>query len=222
MKRYTVVRNLIELIHENDVLVFSGDELCKEAFMSHKDNHFYVQESIGVAIPMALGMAMCTDKRVFVFVGEGELLRDLGVLAQIGASKCRNMFIIILDNGCYQTAGGYPNIFESLLSKKGLIYNANMKVSTFTKHFKDKHFKRLKNRFERLIGPMAILMDVDKGVKKDLPHVDIDLEEQRDSISKLVMDKEKETALFYPPTLTDLESEIKTLNIDLLKIGGIS
>lgn len=222
MKRYTVINNFINLLHDNDVLIFSGEELCKEVYENDKRNHFYIKDSIGVAIPFGLGIAMCTDKRVFVFVGEGELLRELGIISQIGASKCSNMFLVLLDNGCYQAAGGYPTVFENMLSKKGFIYNSNTKVITFTKHFKDRQFKRLKDRFPRLVGPLVVLMDVDKGVKKGLEEIDIDFKEQRDRISKFILDPTKETAMFVPPIMPMPDIETKTLNIDILKTGGIS
>jgi thiamine pyrophosphate-dependent acetolactate synthase large subunit-like protein len=220
MRRYTIVKHIINFLDDNDILIFSGTELCKEAYKYHKDNIFYIDDSIGVAVPFSLGIAMCTNKRVFVFVGEGELLRDVGVLSQIGASKCRNMFLILLDNGCYQSAGGYPSVFDSLLSKKGFIYNSNTKVITFTKHFKDKDIKRLKNRFERLVGPMVVLIEVDKGIKKDLVALDVDILEQRDRILNLITDLEKETAMFVPPIALGTDTEIKTLNVDTLKTGG--
>lgn len=222
MKRYTVIKHFIDLLHENDILIFSGSELCKEAYQYRNNNCFYIEDSIGVAAAFGLGIAMCTDKRIFVFLGEGELLRELGIIAQIGASKCSNMFLVLLDNGCYQSAGGYPTVFENMLSKKGLIFNSNTKVITFTKHFKDKEFKRLKDRFTRLMGPMAILMDVDKGIKKGLGEIDIDFEEQRDRISEFILDSTKETAMFIPPVLPMPDVDTKTLDLDMLKTGGIS
>jgi len=222
MKRYTVVKHMINLLHGNDVMIFSGQALCEEAFEHYKDNHFYINGPAGVAVSVALGMAMCTDKRIFVFIGEGELLRELGVLVQMGASKCRNMFLIILDNGCYQSAGGHPNIFESLLSKRGFMYNANMRVSTFTKHLKGKHRNNLRNRFERLVGPMVILMDVDRGIKRNLTEVDIDFEEQKDRISKLILDPTKETSLFISPIMPSSNNDVNTLDLDSLQTGGIN
>jgi len=210
------------LLDDNDVMIFSGQELCNEAYQYNSDNCFFIKDSVGMAIPFSLGMAMCTDKRVFVFVGEGELLRELGVLAQIGASKCSNLFVILLDNGCYQSSGGHPSVFDNVLSKKGLIYNSNTKVITFTKHFKDKQFKRLADRFTRLIGPIVILMTVDKGKKKGLSDVVIDMEEQRDRISKFILDHTKETAMFVPPVLAMPDINSQTLNIDVLKTGGIN
>lgn len=221
MKRYTVIKHFIDLLHENDILIFSGPELCKEAHEYKKNNYFYMEDSIGMAASFGLGIAMCTDKRVFVFLGEGELLRELGVLAQIGASKCSNLFLVLLDNGCYQSAGGYPSVFENLLSKKGFIFNSNTKVITFTKHFKDKEFKRLRDRFPRLMGPMVVLMDVDKGIKKGLDKININFKKQRDGVSKFILDPTKETAMFVPPIMPMPDAEIKTLNVDMLKTGGI-
>ena len=222
MKRYTVIKHLMDLLHENDVLIFSGPELCREAHQYKKDNCFYIEDNTGMAAAFGLGVAMCTDKRVFVFLGEGELLRELGILAQIGASKCSNMFLVLLDNGCYQSAGGYPSVFENILSKKGFIFNSNTKVITFTKHFKDKEFKRLKDRFPRLMGPMVILMDVDKGIKKGLDKININFKKQRDRVSKFILDPTKETAMFVPPIMPMPDVDTKTLNIDMLKTGGNS
>ena len=218
MRRYTVIKNFINLLHENDILIFSGEELCKEAYQYRNDNHFYIKDSIGVSAAFGLGMAMCTDKRVFVFMGEGELLRELGIIIQMGASICNNMFIVLLDNGGYQSAGGYPNVFDNVLSKKGLIFNSASKVATFTKHFKDREFKSLKERFTRLAGPMIILMDVDKGFKKNLEEVDIDFIEQRDRIAGFIADTAKETAMFTPPILPIPNGDLQTLNVD---IGGV-
>ena len=218
MKRYITLKNFINMLNDNDVLIFSGKELCKEAFEYDKPNHFYINNTNGIAPAFGLGAAMCTDKRIFTFIGEGELLRDLGIVAQIGASRCENMFLIVLDNGCYQSAGGHPSIFESILSKKGFIYNSGSKVIDFTKHFQDKNFKRLKDRFTRLTGPLVIFIDVDKGFKKDLKEIEIDYISQRDRIKKLIENKELKSALFVPPPL----GEITTLNVDNMSIGGNS
>jgi len=220
MKRYTVVKHFISLTHDNDVLVFSGKELCKEAYQYKKDNCFYIEDSTGVAISVGLGVAMCTDKRIFVFIGEGQLLRELGIISQIGASKCSNIFIVLLDNGCYQSAGCYPTVFENMLSKKGFIYNSNTKVITFTKHFKDNQFKRLKGRFSRLTGPLVVLMDVDRGIKRGLPEINIDFENQRDRMLEFILDSTKETALYVPIIMPVPNAVTKTLNIDKLNTGG--
>lgn len=220
MKRYIVIKHILELLHENDVLIFSGSEICKEAYQYKKNNCFYIEDSIGMSAAFGLGIAMCTDKRVFVFMGEGELLRELGILAQIGASKCSNLFLVLLDNGGYQAAGGHPSVFENVLSKKGFIFNSNTKVITFTKHFKDREFKRLKDRFPRLMGPMVILMDVDKSIKKGLPKIKINFKSQRDGVSKFILDSSKETAMFISPILQMPDAETKTLNVDMLNTGG--
>ena len=72
------------------------------------------------------------------------------------------------------------------------------------------------------MGPLVILMDVDKGIKKGLAEINIDFKEQRDKMSKFILDPNKETAMFIPPILPMPDVETKTLNIDMLKTGGIS
>jgi hypothetical protein len=90
----------------------------------------------------------------------------------------------------------------------------------FTKHFRDRIFKNLKNRFDTLLGPITILLDVDKGLKKDLPEIEIDYLKQKDRIKELVSNTELKSALFIPPQLID--SEIVSLNLDEISTGGIS
>jgi len=222
MKRYTTIKNFINLLHENDVLIFSGSEVCKEAYLYDKSNYFYINKSFSVAASFGLGMAMCTDKRIFVFIGEGELLRELGVLAQIGISKCTNMFLVVLDNGCYQMAGGHPTIFEGVLSKRGLVYNSGCKMIALTKHFKDRRFKQLKDRFSKLTGPLVFLMDVDRGVKKDLKEIDLDFVKRCTELKEFVQNQNLESALFSPSVLFPDVGETNTLNLNQLNNGGIS
>jgi hypothetical protein len=57
------------------------------------------------------------------------------------------MFVVILDNGVYQSAGNHPNIFESFMSKKGFIYNLGCLVHDFTFHFNDKYFVEVQSWF---------------------------------------------------------------------------
>ena len=38
MKRYTVIKHFMDLLHENDILIFSGSERCKEAYQYKNNN----------------------------------------------------------------------------------------------------------------------------------------------------------------------------------------
>ena len=217
MKRYTAIKKLIELLKDSDILIFSGNELCKEAYEYDRPNNFYIQTPV-VAASFGLGIAMCNPKRVFVFMGEGELLRDMGIITQLGSSRCDNMFLVLLDNGCYQSAGQHPNIFENILSLQGVVYNSGSQVSNFSKHFKLSKIKMLRQYFDRLAGPKVIFVEVDKGFKKDLPDVKLDLIEHRDRLTEMVRNTELESALFKPQPLGG--QTIRSINIDELEDSG--
>jgi thiamine pyrophosphate-dependent acetolactate synthase large subunit-like protein len=73
MKRYSVIKNFTNLLKDNDIVIFSGKNMCKEAYQYDKPGYFYIDDTFGLSVSFALGIAMSTDKRVFVFVGEGDL-----------------------------------------------------------------------------------------------------------------------------------------------------
>ncbi len=222
MKRYSVIKNFTGLLKDNDIVIFSGQDMCMEAYQYDKPGYFYINNTFGISVSFALGIALSTDKRVFVFVGEGDLLRELAVLGQVAVSKCKNMFIIILDNGVYQSSGNQPNIFSSFMSKKGFIYNLGCFVHDFTTHFKNKYFTEIQSAVDRIRGPMIILMDVDKGVKKMASNYKLTAVKQKNRFMKFVRNKELGTDLFTPPSFITTLKDEKIRSISMKNSGGIN
>jgi len=75
----------------------------------HRARNFYMLGSMGLAIPIGLGVALAQpDRRVFVLEGDGSLLMQLGCLATVAAQAPRNLAILLLDNGTFQITGGQP------------------------------------------------------------------------------------------------------------------
>ena len=73
----------------------------------HRPENFYMLGSMGLAVPIALGVALAQpQRRVFALEGDGSLLMQLGCLSTIAAQKPANLTIIIWDNGIYQITGG--------------------------------------------------------------------------------------------------------------------
>ena len=65
--------------------------------------------SMGLAFPIALGVALAQPKRrVFGLEGDGSLLMQLGCLATIATQAPKNLTLIVMDNGLYQITGGQP------------------------------------------------------------------------------------------------------------------
>jgi thiamine pyrophosphate-dependent acetolactate synthase large subunit-like protein len=75
----------------------------------HRPENFYMLGSMGLAIPIALGVALAQPERgVVALEGDGSVLMSLGCLTTIGMVRPRNLTIVIMDNGLYQITGKQP------------------------------------------------------------------------------------------------------------------
>jgi thiamine pyrophosphate-dependent acetolactate synthase large subunit-like protein len=75
----------------------------------HRPQNFYMLGSMGLAFPIALGVALAQPKRrVVALEGDGSLLMQLGCLATIATLKPKNLTMVVFDNGIYQITGSQP------------------------------------------------------------------------------------------------------------------
>src|SRR4051794_3790402 len=66
----------------------------------HRPQNFYMLGSMGLAVPIALGVALAQPERgVIALEGDGSILMSLGCLATIATVRPQNLTIIIMDNG---------------------------------------------------------------------------------------------------------------------------
>jgi thiamine pyrophosphate-dependent acetolactate synthase large subunit-like protein len=72
-----------------------------------RQQNFYMLGSMGLAVPIALGVAIAQPTRkVFALEGDGSVLMQLGSLSTVAARAQKNLCIVIMDNGAYQITGG--------------------------------------------------------------------------------------------------------------------
>jgi thiamine pyrophosphate-dependent acetolactate synthase large subunit-like protein len=75
----------------------------------HRPQNFYMLGSMGLAIPIALGVAIAQPRRhVVALEGDGSLLMQLGCLATVAMRAPKNLTIVLWDNGIYQITGAQP------------------------------------------------------------------------------------------------------------------
>jgi thiamine pyrophosphate-dependent acetolactate synthase large subunit-like protein len=74
-----------------------------------RPQNFYMLGSMGLSIPIALGVAIAQPKRhVVALEGDGSLLMQLGCLATVAVQAPNNLTMVIWDNGAYQITGSQP------------------------------------------------------------------------------------------------------------------
>ena len=108
MNRFDLTSRLIaKLKNEEAVIGGIGNTNFDLWAAGHRPQNFYMLGSMGLAFPIALGVALAQPQRkVIALEGDGSILMQLGSLATVAARKQKNLAVVIMDNGTYQITGG--------------------------------------------------------------------------------------------------------------------
>jgi len=108
VNRFDLTKRLVaKLKHEEAVIGGIGNTNFDLWSSGRRPQNFYMLGSMGLAIPIAFGVALAQPRRhVIALEGDGSLLMQLGCLATVAAQKPNNLTMVIMDNGLYQITGG--------------------------------------------------------------------------------------------------------------------
>lgn len=108
MNRADLTKRLVrKLVKEEAVVGGIGNTNFDLWAAGQRPQNFYMLGSMGLAFPIALGVALAQPKRhVIALEGDGSLLMQLGCLSTIAAVAPENLTMILMDNGVYQITGG--------------------------------------------------------------------------------------------------------------------
>jgi len=111
----------------NELVISSCGMISREVyFMKDRSENFYVQGSMGATLGIAIGLALNIKRTVIVFVGDGEILMNLGTLVLMNKLRLPNLYLYILDNNCYQTTGGQKTISDAVNFEKICPYHCKV------------------------------------------------------------------------------------------------
>ena len=110
MNRFDLTKRLVACLpHEAAVIGGIGNTNFDLWAAGQRPQNFYMLGSMGLACPIALGVALAQPQRhVVALEGDGSLLMQLGCLATIAMLNPRNLTIVVMDNGIYQITGSQP------------------------------------------------------------------------------------------------------------------
>lgn len=96
----------------DEVVIASNGMISREVFLvKDRPKNLYVMGSMGNALSIGIGIALCSDHRVIVISGDGAALMSLGTSVLLKwASREKHIDLIhyILDNQSHATTGGQP------------------------------------------------------------------------------------------------------------------
>jgi thiamine pyrophosphate-dependent acetolactate synthase large subunit-like protein len=110
MNRFDVTSRLVaKLKNEEAVIGGIGNTNFDLWAAGTRPQNWYMLGSMGLAFPIALGVALAQPKRrVFALEGDGSLLMQLGSLSTIATLAPKNLTMVVMDNGIYQITGAQP------------------------------------------------------------------------------------------------------------------
>ena len=115
MNRFDLTKRLVgQLKHDEAVIGGIGNANFDLWAAGPRPQNFYMLGSMGLTIPIALGVAIAQPKRhVIALEGDGSLLMQLGCLATVAMRAPKNLTMIVWDNGIYQITGNQPTASAS-------------------------------------------------------------------------------------------------------------
>jgi sulfopyruvate decarboxylase subunit beta len=106
LNRLEVLVRLSPLLRTSIVVTPLGNTSREVYAIADRPSNFYLLGSMGLSIPVALGLALGQTSTVVAFEGDGSCLMNLGGLATAARYGPPNLKILILDNEAYESTGG--------------------------------------------------------------------------------------------------------------------
>jgi thiamine pyrophosphate-dependent acetolactate synthase large subunit-like protein len=161
MNRFDVTSRLIaRLKHEEAVIGGIGNTNFDLWAAGHRPQNFYMLGSMGLAFPIALGVALAQpDRRIFALEGDGSLLMQLGALSTIAALKPKNLIMIVMDNGIYQITGAQPTPAAQVADIVAIAAGCGLANSAWAADEED--FERLVEQAMSASAPSLIALRID-------------------------------------------------------------
>ncbi|MBJ6363214.1 thiamine pyrophosphate-dependent enzyme [Paenibacillus sp. GCM10012307] len=111
MRKDEAIRLVLERFPFSYVISTCG-HISRDLYnIKDRSEHFYMVGSMGIAAPVALGLAVTNpEKQILILDGDGSFLMNLGAAAMIGEQKPSNLVHVVLDNGMHESTGGQRTI----------------------------------------------------------------------------------------------------------------
>jgi len=133
MNRFELTKRLVAQLKRDEAVIGGIGNANFDLWASgQRPQNFYMLGSMGLAIPIALGVALAQPRRhVVALEGDGSLLMQLGCLATVAERAPKNLTIVVWDNGIYQITGSQPTASASAADLVAIARGAGLSNSAW-------------------------------------------------------------------------------------------
>ena len=161
MNRFDLTQRLVKKLKAGEAVIVGIGNTNFDLWASgQRPENFYMLGSMGLAVPIALGVALAQPARkVFVLEGDGSLLMQLGSLGTVALTAPKNLAIVVFDNAMYQITGGQKTLTAGTVDLVAMAKGAGLAKSEWAKD--EAHFESLVERALSGDGPWLIGARID-------------------------------------------------------------
>jgi thiamine pyrophosphate-dependent acetolactate synthase large subunit-like protein len=161
LNRADITKRLVAKLTRDEAVIGGIGNTNFDLFAAgHRAQNFYMVGSMGLACPIALGVALAQPQRgVIALEGDGSILMSLGCLTTIAMVKPKNLSVIIMDNGLYQITGKQPTATKGTADIVEIAVGAGIENSSWVRD--EAHFDQLVDRAFEVGGPTLIAVKID-------------------------------------------------------------
>ena len=161
MNRFDLTKRLVAQLKRDEAVIGGIGNANFDLWASgQRPQNFYMLGSMGLAFPIALGVALAQpDRRVFALEGDGSLLMQLGCLTTIASLAPKNLTMILMDNGSYQITGGQATPAAGVADLIAVALGCGISGSAWAADEED--FERLIDQSLVTSAPMLIGVRID-------------------------------------------------------------
>jgi thiamine pyrophosphate-dependent acetolactate synthase large subunit-like protein len=161
MNRFDLTKRLVSHLKREEAVVAGIGNANFDLWASgQRPQNFYMLGSMGLAIPIALGVAIAQPQRhVVALEGDGSLLMQLGCLATVAMRAQKNLTMVVWDNGIYQITGSQPTASASTADLIAIARGAGISNSAWAAD--EEEFERLIKSAIKDGGPSLIAARID-------------------------------------------------------------
>jgi thiamine pyrophosphate-dependent acetolactate synthase large subunit-like protein len=162
MNRFTLTQRMVGKLKRDEAVIGGiGNTNFDLWAVGRRPQNFYMLGSMGLAIPIALGVAIAQPQRhVVALEGDGSLLMQLGCLTTVAALGQKNLTVVVMDNGLYQITGGQPTSAAGIADFVAIARGAGIAKSAWAADEED--FDRLLDAALADGGPTLIAARIDE------------------------------------------------------------
>jgi len=167
--RYDAIEASIEYLKDKIVISNIGIPSKELHELYDQESNFYMLGSFGMASPIGLGVALAQENEVIVLDGDASILTNPNILGTISSlkEKCRNLTIILLDNGTCGSTGNQETLALDMLDLE-VIAQAFGISSTQKAYTKEEIVEAYKSD---TAGPRLVHVLIKAGQKSEIKNV---------------------------------------------------